>query len=49
MVMGLIQLEENFWKIVVGSRTKICSDLDSALDELRKELLKEGRGYGKRK
>lgn len=46
---GIIELDENFWKINVKGKVKVFSDLDRALEDLRNELIKEGRRWGKRR
>lgn len=44
-----IELYKNFWNIRVGDRVRAFSDLDRALEILRKELVKEVRKWEKRR
>lgn len=44
-----IELYENFWNVRVGGRKRAFSDLDRALEILRKELVKEVRRWEKRR
>ena len=46
---GIIELDENFWKINVKGKIKIFSDLDRALEDLRNELIKEGSRWGRKR
>ena len=46
---GIIELDENFWKINVKGKIKIFSDLDRALEDLRNELIKEGGRWGRKR
>lgn len=44
---GEIEPDENFWKVSVNGRIRFFSDLDRALEGLRKEIVKEVSKWGK--
>ena len=44
---GEIEADENFWKVSVNGRIMFFSDLDRALESLRKEIVREVSKWGK--
>ena len=44
---GEIEPDENFWKVSVNGRIRFFSDLDRALEGLRKEIVKGVSKWGK--
>ena len=37
----VIELEQNFWRIDVGGRVQLFSDLDRAMEILKREIVRE--------